>query len=268
DIDIYLDTLSRTFHISPWLMVVPLITGFMISRRLPAIITLFTATLCAAVAMWWTQSDIMAQIAEVAPAQLDATAKFTAIIKCCYGATAIETQYSDVTDLISTRGMEGMLNTIWLIICAMCFGGVLNGSGMLKRVTSSLLRMGKRTTTTVGSTVIGGVCFNLCTADQYISIILTGKLFKELYSKNGFEARLLSRSVEDSASVTSVLVPWNSCGMTQATVLGVATWVYLPYCIFNLVSPISSFIVAAIGYKIYRKTSNLKDATDGTDSDI
>jgi NhaC family Na+:H+ antiporter len=101
---------------------------------------------------------------------------------------------------------------------------------------------------------------NMLTADQYISIIITGNTFRELYEKRGLEARLLSRSVEDTATVTSVLVPWNSCGMTQSTVLGVATLTYLPYCLFNLISPIMSLLVAIIGYKIYRKSSPEKAA--------
>ena len=112
-----------------------------------------------------------------------------------------------------------------------------------------------RTVPAGAATVGAGIFFNLCTADQYISIILSGRLFRELYARRGLEERLLSRSVEDSATVCSVLVPWNSCGMTQATVLGVSTFVYMPYCVFNLVSPLMSLIVAAAGWKI-RKNNN------------
>ena len=143
-----------------------------------------------------------------------------------------------------------MMNTIWLIICAMCFGGVMTGSGMLGALTSVFLRFVRRAFSAVASTVGAGIFFNLCTADQYISIILSGRLFRELYAERGLEPRLLSRSVEDSAMVCSVLVPWNSCGMTQSTVLGVATLTYLPYCFFNLLSPLMSIIIAITGYKI------------------
>ena len=185
-------------------------------------------------------------------------AKFKAILISCFGSTSITTPIAEVNDLISTRGMAGMLNTVWLIICAMCFGGVMTGSGMLEALTSIFLRFVRRTFSTVASTIGAGIFFNLCTADQYISIILTGKLFKQMYSKQGLEDRLLSRSVEDSATVCSVLIPWNSCGMTQATVLGVATFTYIPYCIFNIVSPMMSLLVAAVGYKIVRKKSEKK----------
>ena len=161
----------------------------------------------------------------------------------CFGPTAIPTGSPQLDELVATRGMAGMLNTVWLIICAMCFGGVMTGSGMLGALTSVFLRFVRRAFSAVASTVGAGIFFNLCTADQYISIIL---------SEQGLEPRLLSRSVEDSATVCSVLVPWNSCGMTQATVLGVSTFVYMPYCIFNIVSPLMSLAVAAIGWKIKR----------------
>ena len=146
--------------------------------------------------------------------------------------------------------MGGMMNTVWLIICAMCFGGAMTASGMLESLTSFFLRFMKRRVSLVASTVVSGLTLNICTADQYISIILNGNMFKDIYRKKGFESRLLSRTTEDAVTVTSVLVPWNSCGMTQATILGVPTLVYLPYCFFNLISPLMSIIVAIIGYKI------------------
>lgn len=145
------------------------------------------------------------------------------------------------------------MDTIWLIICAMCFGGVMYGSGMLSAISQIFVRMAHRTVSVVGSTVCSGIFFNLTTGDQYISIILTSNLFRQLYDDRNLERRLMSRSVEDSATVTSVLIPWNSCGMAQSTVLGVATLTYLPYCIFNICSPVISVLVAAIGYKIYKR---------------
>jgi len=164
------------------------------------------------------------------------------VMTACFGSTSLETGVEAVDELVATRGMSGMMNTVWLILCAMCFGGVMTGSGMLQALTGLFLRFVRRAAGSVAATVFAGVSFNLITADQYISIILTGRLFKGLYRERGLEARLLSRAVEDSATVTSVLVPWNSCGMTQATVLGVATFTYLPYCIFNYLSPLMSIL--------------------------
>ncbi len=257
-IEEYSDTLAQTFHISPYLLIIPIITGFLIANKLPAMITLFASAMMAAVAMAVKQPEILAQVIGSNVESLDTMAKIKAVLIGCYGPTSIITPSVEVNELISTRGMSGMLTTIWLIICAMCFGGVMTGSGMLERLTTLFLKYVRRTTAVVGSTLFGGIFFNLTTADQYISIILTGKLFKDLYTKHGLEGRLLSRSVEDSASVCSVLVPWNSCGMTQATVLGVSTFVYVPYCIFNLISPVMSLLVAYLGYKIKKPTISNK----------
>jgi NhaC family Na+:H+ antiporter len=246
--------LLNTYNITPWLLAVPIITGVLISRRLPAIITLFCSALTAALAMVIFQPDIILKIAQTDIASILTTIK--AIIVSATTSTSIETGNNLLNELVATSGMGGMMNTIWLIICAMCFGGVMYGSGMLNAISQLFLRMARRTISVVGSTVCSGIFFNLTTGDQYISIILTGKLFSQLYDNRNLERRLLSRSVEDSATVTSVLIPWNSCGMAQSTVLGVATLTYLPYCIFNLLSPIMSIVVAAIGYKIYKRDTN------------
>jgi NhaC family Na+:H+ antiporter len=150
--------------------------------------------------------------------------------------------------------MTGMLNTIFLIFSAVTFGGALVGSGMLQSLTELLTRYIRRRVTMVSATVGTGIFANMITGDQYLSIILTSSLYKKLYEERGYETKLLSRSVEDSATVVSVLIPWNSCGMTQATVLKISTFTYLPYCLFNLISPVMSILIAMIGYKIARKS--------------
>ena len=112
----------------------------------------------------------------------------------------------------------------------------------------------------VASTVVSGLSLNLCTADQFIAIILNSEMFKEVYKERGFESRLLSRTTEDAVTVTSVLIPWTTCGMTQSTILGVSTWTYFPYCIFNLVSPLMSICIAATGYKIRQITVSTENS--------
>ena len=241
-------TLHATFNISPWLLIVPLVTALLILRKLPALITLFAATVVACIAMLIFQPDIVAQIGGEG-----SLSSFRGLMIACSSTTAIDTGDAMLNDLVATRGMGGMMSTIWLILCAMCFGGVMAGSGMLAALTRLFMRFAKRTVSVVSSTIATGVFCNLTPADQYISIIITGNTFGDLYRQRGLEGRLLSRSVEDSATVTSVLIPWNSCGMTQSTVLGVATITYLPYCLFNLFSPIISIIIAAVGYKIVKK---------------
>ena len=240
-------TLHSTFNISAWLLIVPIVTGLLIIKKLPALITLFAATVVAAIAMLIFQPDIVTSVSGEG-----VLSGFKGVMIACSSSTSIETGDAMLDELVATRGMGGMLSTIWLILCAMCFGGVMAGSGMLAALTRMFMKFAKRTFSIVTSTIATGLFCNLATADQYISIIITGNTFGDLYRRRGLEARLLSRSVEDSATVTSVLIPWNSCGMTQSTVLGVATVTYLPYCLFNLLSPILSILMAAIGYKIVK----------------
>ena len=246
--------LLNAFNISPWLLVVPILTGALISRKLPAIITLFASATMAAIAMITAQPEIIPQIA--GEGVYPAMAAFKAVVISSTTDCSILTGNTLLDDLVATSGMGGMMDTIWLITCAMCFGGVMYGSGMLSAISQIFLRIARRTVSVVGSTVTSGLFFNLTTGDQYISIILTCNLFRQLYDDRDLERRLLSRSVEDSATVTSVHIPWNSSGKAQSTVLGVATLTYLPYCIFNILSPIMSVVVAAIGYKIYKRSKN------------
>ena len=244
-------SLNESFNISLWLLIVPVVTGILIAKKVPSLITLFISTAMAGGLEIFFQPHLLQEVAGASVA--DASSLFKGLFMTFYGSTQIDTGNEALNSLVATRGMAGMMNTIWLIICAMCFGGVMTGSGMLRSLTSIFLRWVRRAFSAVASTVGAGLFFNLCTADQYISIILSGRLFRDLYADRGLEPRLLSRSVEDSATVCSVLIPWNSCGMTQATVLGVSTFVYAPYCIFNIVSPLMSLLVAAVGWKIKRK---------------
>ena len=241
-------SLQETFHISLWLLIVPLVTGILIAKKVPSLITLFVSAGLAGFFALFFQPNLLIEVASSAAPE-DASL-FRGLFMTFYGSTQIETGNAALNDLIATRGMAGMMNTIWLIICAMCFGGAMTASGMLESLTSVFLRFMKRRVGMITSTVCSGLFLNIVTADQYISIILTGNMFKDIYRQKGYESRLLSRTTEDSVTVTSVLVPWNTCGMTQATILGVATLTYLPYCFFNLISPLMSITMAALGYKI------------------
>ena len=244
-------TLNTRFNITPWLLVVPAVTGILIAKRVPSIVTLFISTLLAAVAAIVFQPETLAELAGRSQNTI-----YEAVMTMLSTGTNLESGNAMVNDLIATRGMSGMLNTIWLILCAMCFGGAMTASGMLGSITAMFGRLMKNTFSMVGSTVCSGLFLNLATADQYISIILTGDMFRKTYEAKGYESCVLSRTVEDSVTVTSVLVPWNSCGLTQSTVLNVSTLTYLPYCFFNYLSPIMSILVAAIGYKIARIGKN------------
>lgn len=248
--------LENTYHISFWPLLVPLIMGVLIARRVPPLITLFASAMMAGVAAMIFQPEMLYQISGLETN--DATATFKGLLQTFFASTNTDTGDATLNELVKTRGMSGMLNTIWLIICAMCFGGAMTASNMLASITSVFLRFMKRTAGLVGSTVFTGIFLNICTADQYLSVILTGNMFKDIYKHKGYESRLLSRTLEDGVTVTSPLVPWNTCGMTQATVLGVSTFTYLPYSFFNLISPLMSILVALIGYKI-KKIKDEKD---------
>lgn len=247
DIANFATAIDARYHISLWLLLVPVATGVMIARRLPPVVTLFLSTLLAVVFALVFQPGILQ---EIAGGDL-----YKGAMQSVFGSTAIATSHPLLNDLVVTRGMEGMMGTVWLIICAMCFGGSMEAGGMLRGIARMFARLVRGRVSLVGSTVFSGVTLNLAVADQYMCILLTGNMFKRLYDEQGYERRLLSRTTEDSVTVTSVLVPWNTCGMTQSTVLGVSTLTYLPYCFFNLISPLMSIAVAALGYKIFRKTT-------------
>lgn len=248
NVDHFVNGLEAKFNISLWTLLVPLLTGILIARRVPSLITLFASSVAAGVMALIFQPDILHEIA--GQESKDVLSTIQGLMVMLFGQTHIDMGDSSLNDLVATRGMAGMLNTIWLIICAMLFGSVMIASRMVQSITKVIIRMAKSRTSLVGSTASSGVFLNVVTGDQFLSIVLTADLFKHAYEKNGYEPRLLSRTAEDSATVASVLIPWNTCGMTQAAVLGVPTLVYLPFCFFNILSPLMSVIVAASGWKI------------------
>lgn len=241
----FLDELQETFLISPWLLLVPVLTGVMIARRWPAMVVLFLAALMAAIVAVVWQPTLVAQISGKETQNL--LASYEGIMKVIYAPTQLQTGTPMLDQLVHTSGMAGMMPTVWLIICAQIFGGVVTATGVLRDLMDILLRWVRGTTSLVASTALTGIFCNVALADQFLSIILTSSVFKDIYRERGYESRLLSRTCEDGATVTSVLVPWNTCGLVQSTVLGVATLAYLPYCFFNLLSPITSIVVAATG---------------------
>ena len=260
-IEQYTDGLAETFNISLWTLLVPLLTGILIARRVPSLMVLFISSIMAGITAIVLQPHILCRIAGD-PSLSTSAAIFKGLAITYYGATAVDTGYEALNDLVSTGGMAGMLNTIWLIICAMCYGAAMVASGMIGSITGVIVRWVRNRVALVSSTVGTGFFLNLTTGDQFISIVLTADMFRDVYDKEGYEARLLSRTTEDAATVTSVLVPWNTCGMTQATVLGVPTLTYLPYCFFNLISPLTTIVVAALGWKIKRPEPRVVEDTN------
>ena len=249
----YTQALSGTFHITPWLFVLPLITGILIWRKMPALMVLSLSVCTAAIAALVFQPDIISGIGEGVTAGGRAKLLFTGTIETIYNSVSLETGSEAVNQLLATRGMLGMLNTVYLIICAMCFGACMRAAGMIDAISRMLNPLAHSRGALVTSTVVTGTALNGIVSDQYLSIILTSQIFRDTYHREGYEQRLLSRSVEDSSTVTSPLFPWSSCGMTQATILSVSTLTYAPYCFFNILSPLMSILTAWIGFKIVRR---------------
>ena len=247
----FTQALDNKFQISGWLMIVPLATAIMIAKRIPSLITLFVSTALATSFAVIFQPNLLIEIAGNTGNHVLNMIKGSMSI--LFGSTNLDAGSAQINELIATRGMSGMMDTIWLIICAMCFGGAMTAGGMLESITHVFTRLAKSRVGMVTSTVVSGLFLNITTADQYISIILTGNMFRDIYEGNGYEGRLLGRTTEDAVTVTSPLIPWNTCGMTQATILNVPTLTYLPYCFFNYISPLMSIIIAATGYSIVQR---------------
>ena len=241
---IYLEGLEHSFHITAWTLLVPAFTGLLIWKKVPSFITLTLSSLAAIVCAIILQTETLIEITGQASAT--AGSLFMGVLKVCYTSTQLDTGFQEVNHLVATRGMAGMLDTVWLILCAMCFGSCMVASQMLRSLTRILLNSIRNTFSLVTSTVVSGVLLNLIMGDQFLSIIMNASIYKEEYADRGYQPELLSRSTEDSATVTSVLVPWTACGMTQSTVLGVPTLVYLPFCFFNIISPLMSILYALI----------------------
>ena len=253
--ELFTTVLASKFTITPWLFVVPVLTIALIVRRMPALPVLAISVLAASAAALIFQPDIIAGIGAKVTEGSRARILLAGTVESIYNTLSLETGHPEVDGLLVTRGMLGMLNTVFLILCAMCFGACMQASGMIAQLAKLLSPFTRSRTGLVASTVVTGTTLNGIVSDQYLSILLTSNIFGQTFHERGYEQRLLSRSVEDSATVTSPLYPWSSCGMTQATILSVPTLTYAPFCFFNLISPLMSILVAAIGWKIVRRTS-------------
>lgn len=243
--------LAAKFDITPWVFTVPVLTAVLIALKTPSIVALFLSAVMAAVFALITQGDVLREVAAGGSA-------VKGVVTALYGRISPSFDDKVLTELTGSKGMAGMLNTVWLILCAMAFGGVMKACRMLESITLLFLKLVRGRTSMVASTVLSGTFFNAVLADQYLAIILTGGMYMPVYEKNGYESRLLSRTTEDAVTVTSPLIPWSTCGMTQATMLGVPTLVYLPYSFFNILCPVFTIMVAAAGFGIKRACGTVR----------
>ena len=250
NIDSLLNTLSSTFNITPWLFLVPIIVVFLIIKKVPAIPSLMIGTILGSIFAIIFQPNIIMDITDDTSVNL--TSSYLAVINSMSSEVSIITDNDKLNKLLTSGGMYGMLNTIWLIICAMIFGGILEVTGILKRISEPVINYAKSTGSLIATTAGTCIFFNITASDQYLSIVVPGRMFADTYKEKGLSPENLSRTLEDSGTVTSVLIPWNTCGATQSAVLGVATFVYLPYCFFNIISPLMTILYAYVGIKIKR----------------
>jgi Na+:H+ antiporter, NhaC family len=252
NVGIMQDAIQGRYNISPWLFLVPGAVIFMIVKKVPAIPSLLFGTLAGGIFAVFFQPDLIHELGESSSSSDIANSfrPYVAVMNAMTIDVDVDTGNSAVNKLVSTSGMSGMLNTIWLIICAMSFGGVMEATGLLRKITESLMVFVKSRKSLVLTTSSTCLFFNVTASDQYLAIVVPGRMFADSYKKYNLDPKNLSRTLEDSATVTSVLIPWNTCGATQAGVLGVATLTYLPYCFFNLISPLMTILFAYAGIKI------------------
>ena len=241
--------MSKHFTLG-WYLLIPLLVVLLLAaRRVPALPTILVGALLGALFAVIFQPDAVRTLAGGGDGGV-------ALIKgawmALFGGYKLESGVAAVDSLLSRGGMASMLNTVWLVLCAMAFGAVMETVGLLERLIRSVLAAAKTTGTLIAATLVTAFGTNIVTADQYISIVLPGRLYRGEYQKRGLAPVNLSRALEDGGTLTSPLVPWNTCGAYMAATLGVATFDYLPYALFNLINPILALILAFTGFKVLR----------------
>ena len=236
--------LSTQFNITPWLFLVPAIVILLISRKVDALVAISVGIFSGLAAALVFQQPLLQDLGT------GAHPIYEIAMRSIYGSIAVPSEHPILSDLLSTSGMSGMLGTVWLILSAMAFGGAMEASGFLATITNAIIRFARGSASLITSTLVACGILNVTASDQYLAIVVPGRMFKDVYRERGLAPENLSRTLEDSGTVTSVLVPWNTCGAYQSSVLGVATGDYFMYAFFNLISPIMTLIYAWLGIRI------------------
>ncbi|HCY25929.1 MAG TPA: Na+/H+ antiporter NhaC [Cryomorphaceae bacterium] len=243
--------ISHSYNINPWLFAVPLGVIILISRKVDALVAIAMGIIGALIAAFIFQQPLLRSLG---------TGDFPiyeVAMRSVYGSINIPTEHPILMELLNSSGMSGMMGTVWLVLSAMAFGGAMEAVGFLSVITSAIVGLARNSASLITSTLVACGILNVTASDQYLAIVIPGRMFKDVYAKRGLAPENLSRTLEDSGTVTSVLIPWNTCGAYQSSVLGVATGDYFMFAFFNLISPIMTLIYAWFGIKI-RKTSTAK----------
>ena len=249
-----MEVLQETFHISGWYLLVPVLTIIMILKKVPPMVTLFLSALAGGILALFVQPQIIDQIVGSDAGWMERV--FGSLMKMMSTDVSIETGDPLITRLASTHGMGGMVNTVWIIIAVMLFGGCLTACGMVETITAAIISRVRRTGGLVTATILSCIFCNLTLSDQFMAILLPGNMFRDVYKRFGLAPEVLSRTLEDSGTVSSVLVPWNTCAVVQSSVLGVATMAYFPFAIFCFITPLIAITYAAFNIKIHRLEPN------------
>ena len=249
--------IQKSFHITPWLFLVPVVVIGLIVKKTEPLVALLIGTLLAGIFAIIFQPEIVLMLS--GGKNLNFANAYKGVLNAITTDSVIPTENETLKDLFQSGGMQKMLGTIWLILCAMVFGGVMDAIGALARISQALLKLAKTTFGLFASTVGSCLALNITASDQYLAIVVPGKMFKKAYADKGLAPENLSRTLEDSGTVTSVLIPWNTCGAYQSGTLGVDTFDYLPYAFFNLLSPVTTLVFAAFNIKIKQLVSTIKE---------
>lgn len=252
NIDKLLLLMDENFNISLFLFTLPLLIFVLVYKKMPALPALFIGVVAGCVYAFIFQGEMISKLNDIN----GFTGAYKGILSVAFDGFKMESGNEVLDKLLSRGGMSSMLNTVWLILMAMIFGGMMEATGMLDTIAKSILKLVNSVGSLVGATIGTSLFLNLTTSDQYISIVVTGRMFKSAYDEQNLDPKNLSRAVEDGATVTSVLVPWNTCGAYFSGVMGVATLTYLPFAFFNLLSPVISIILANTGYTMVKNEQN------------
>ena len=277
------EAIDEKFYLTPILFFVPVAVLVMVILKIDAVVALFVGTLLGGICGVIFQPAIITEVAnlpdvsvtrmvdgnevtETQPASY-LERSYVAVVNAMSVETSIDSKNEFARDLLSAGGMNGMLNTIWLIVTAMCFGGVMEACGLLQRITMPLVQLARTTGSLIATTVASCLFVNVTASDQYLAIVVPGRMFRKTYRQRKLAPQVLSRTLEDSGTVTSVLIPWNTCGATQAAILNVQTIVYAPFCFFNIISPIMTMLFGFFGILIAKLQPDDPGELDLTSSD-
>ncbi|MBT6130564.1 MAG: Na+/H+ antiporter NhaC, partial [Candidatus Marinimicrobia bacterium] len=243
------DTIEKTFNIS-LLSFIPLLTVFILAfKKMPAFPTVMIGALLGGIFAVILQPQVVANYAN-RPDLSSGLTMLSGVWTALHSGFALESGVTVVDELLTRGGMISMLNTIWLVICALTYGAVLETTGLLNKVVESLLSFVNSTGSLIVTTIATCIGINIITADQYIAIVLPGRMFRAEFARRNLAPKNLSRTLEDAGTITSPLVPWNTCGAYMSASLGVATFAYLPFCFFNLINPVVAIIYGLFNIKI------------------